>query len=279
MDWSKMEVDLIVQEYFEMLQKELNREKYNKTFHRNRILPKLNERSEGAIEFKNQNISAALINMGLPFITGYKPLFNYQKELLEKEISDYIIRHKIELEKQFETFSSSTSANSESQSNIDFENILSSEPVISEFKEPEPLYKPTKINYLEKEQNNRQLGEEGEKLIMEYEKWRLMKAGKNNLVDKIEWISKDLGDGAGFDILSKNNNGTDRYIEVKTTKLTKETPIYLSRNEWRFAQDKEQEFFLYRIFNFAESPQIFIKQGQYENFCKLQPQSYKGYFL
>ena len=82
----------------------------------------------------------------------------------------------------------------------------------------------------------------------------------------------------GFDILSKNNNGTDRYIEVKTTKLTKETPIYFSRNEWKFAQLKEKDFFLYRVFNFAENPQLFIKQGHYESFCKLQPQSFKGYF-
>ena len=142
----------------------------------------------------------------------------------------------------------------------------------------EPSYKPIKTNFLEKEQNNRNLGEQGEALIIEFEKWRLQKAGKDNLADKIEWVSKDLGDGTGFDILSKNNNGTDRYIEVKTTKLTKETPIYFSRNEWMFAQLKERDFFLYRVFNFAENPQLFIKQGQYENFCKLQPQSFKGYF-
>ena len=82
----------------------------------------------------------------------------------------------------------------------------------------------------------------------------------------------------GFDILSKNNNGSDRFIEVKTTKLPKETPIYFSRNEWKFAMLKDREFFLYRVFNFKDNPRFFIKQGNYESFCKMQPQNFKGYF-
>ena len=127
-------------------------------------------------------------------------------------------------------------------------------------------------------QNNRLLGEAGEDLILKYEKWRLIEAGKMSLADKIEWVSKEQGDGAGFDILSKNTNGTDRYIEVKTTKLSKETPIYLSRTELSFATLKQKDFFLYRVFNFDTSPQFFVKNGKYESFCQLQPQTFKGYF-
>ena len=113
---------------------------------------------------------------------------------------------------------------------------------------------------------------------MNYEKYRLIKAGKENLADKIEWVSKDKGDGAGFDILSKNDNGTDRYVEVKTTKLTKETPIFLTKNEVSFATKKSNYFYLYRVFNFDTKPQLFIKHGSYDSFCKLLPQSFKGYF-
>ena len=113
---------------------------------------------------------------------------------------------------------------------------------------------------------------------MHPEKQRLIEAGKENFADKIEWHSKELGDGLGYDILSRNENGTDRYIEVKTTKLSKETPIYLSRNEILFAAKQPDNFFLYRVFNFDKKPKLFIKNGEYENFCKLIPQSYKGHF-
>lgn len=134
------------------------------------------------------------------------------------------------------------------------------------------------VNYLEREQNNRILGQQGEELVMGYEKWRLIKSGKQRLADKIEWVSKNKGDGAGFDILSKNENGTDRYIEVKTTKLSKETPIYLTKTEISFALKNTKDFYLYRVFNWGTQPKLFIKNGTYESFCKLQSITYKGIF-
>lgn len=57
------------------------------------------------------------------------------------------------------------------------------------------------MNYLEVEQANRLTGTSGEKIVMEYEKWRLLREGKESLADRIEWISQTQGDGLGFDIL------------------------------------------------------------------------------
>ena len=275
-DWTPKEVRLIVEDYFDMLHFERNHREYSKTEHRRNLLPLLNDRSNGSVEFKHQNITAALINMGLPFIKGYKPKFNYQKQAIEKEITEFIKKNQVPLEKEFEQFSSEVIL--PKQKEINFANILNEDPIVSQVSEAEPLYRPTKINYLEKEQNNRRLGEVGEELVMRYEKWRLIEKGKDSLADKIEWVSKEKGDGTGFDILSKNINGSDRYIEVKTTKLSKETPIYLTKTELSFASLKTKDFFLYRVFNFDASPQIFIKNGKYENFCQLKPQTFKGYF-
>ncbi len=276
MAWSKDEVRLIVRDYFDMLLLELTYKNYNKSAHRASLIPFLNERSKGSVEFKHQNISAALINMGLPFIKGYKPRFNFQRTLVE-EIKHFINENQISLEKEFERFSNDV-ITTQPHRDFDFKNFLNEEDVISQVKEDEPTYMTMKINYLEKEQNNRSLGSAGEELVIEYEKWRLTMAGKESFADKVEWIAKDKGDGAGFDILSKNNNGSDRYIEVKTTKLSKETPIFLTKTELSFATLKENNFYLYRVFDFASVPQFFMKHGKYEKFCQLQPQTFKGYF-
>jgi hypothetical protein len=133
-----------------------------------------------------------------------------------------------------------------------------------------------KINYLEKEQHNQVLGAGGEQFVLDYEKWRLAKAGKKKLADEIKWISKDVGDGTGYDILSKNEDGSHRFIEVKTTKLSKETPIYLTATEIAFAAQHEPHFYLYRVFNFNAAKKLFIHQGNYERFCHLVPLTYKG---
>jgi hypothetical protein len=279
MDWTSKEVKLTVDAYFDMLQYELKHLKYNKTDYRNKLLPYLKGRSPGAVERKHQNISAVLSKMGLPFIKGYKPLPHYQ-QILEDSVADYLDKNKSPLEKDFSIFSDEIIPQKPLQK-INFAELVDSEgPKPIKIKtDKEPAFKPIKINYLEREQNNRLLGLQGEELVIKYERWRLIKAGKISLADKIEWVSKDLGDGAGYDILSKNENGTDRYIEVKTTKLTKETPIYLSKTEVAFAILNAKNFFLYRIFNWDIDPQLFIKNGAYDSFCKLQALSFKGVFL
>jgi hypothetical protein len=276
MDWSKQEVRLIVEDYFDMLKKELVDASFSKTQHRKLLLPKLNNRPNGSVEFKHQNISAVLIEMGLPFIKGYKPKFNYQGLLVE-EINRYLNNHQSIFEFEFEHFVKQGGIKNIS-ADFDFQHFLSEEPVISKIPNNAPVFKPSKVNFLEREQNNRSIGAEGEKLVFEYEKWRLSKEGKENLADKVEWVSKEKGDGAGFDILSKNINGTDRYIEVKSTKLSKESPFFLSANELMFASSKGKDFFLYRVYHLHSNPKFFFKNGMYESFTVLKPETYKAYF-
>jgi hypothetical protein len=275
-DWTIIEVELIVADYFSMLGKELEGKEYSKADHRRNLKLLLDGRSDGAVEFKHQNISAVLINLGLPFIKGYKPKGNFQ-QILEHQVISHIVSQKSILEPKFIQFAESLSSNPQV---INYNAMLDEPPVRQPLvAEPEIAYerKPIKINYLEREQNNLALGQMGEQLIINYEKWRLMQLGKEILADKIEWISV-YDDGAGFDILSKNENGTDRYIEVKTTKLTKETPIFFTKNEYEFSVKKSEDFHLYRLFNFNVTPKCFIVNGSFDQFCKKEAVQFKGYF-
>ena len=81
MDWSPEEVEAIVADYLHMLMLELSGQTYSKTDHRRQLQTKLNSRSDGSIEFKHGNISAAMIDLGFPYIRGYKPRSNYQHQL------------------------------------------------------------------------------------------------------------------------------------------------------------------------------------------------------
>ncbi len=274
--WSNTEVQLIVADYFNMLSAELKGEDYSKAAHRRALLPLLNNRVAGAIEFKHPNVSAVMIELGLPFIKGYLPRYHYQLNLKEAVI-EYISQNPT-IEEQFKLFAERKIV--ESQQPTDFLNFVDKPPKSRQVFEPKATYRrnPIKVNYLEKEQRNRDLGYLGEELVMEYEKWLLIKKGKANLADKVEWISKDQGDGAGFDILSRNSNGTDKYIEVKTTKLSKETPIFFSKNELDFSIEKFRDFHLYRLFNFEKKARMFTKNGALNQICNSVPNSFKGFF-
>ena len=67
------------------------------------------------------------------------------------------------------------------------------------------------------ESANRSLGLSGEKFAVQFEKARLIHAGKGALADCVSHVSVHEGDGLGYDIRSFEVTGEDRLIEVKTT--------------------------------------------------------------
>jgi len=87
-DWSSDENLLIVQVYFDMLQKEQTGEPYRKVDY-NRKVQQFAGRSRGSVEFKFQNISSWLEDMNMPRITGYKPAANRQQSL-KTAIENYL---------------------------------------------------------------------------------------------------------------------------------------------------------------------------------------------
>lgn len=274
-NWSEYEVRKTVKDYFDMLSKEIRRIPYKKSEHRKALKKKLNGRSDGSIEFKHQNITAVLLDLKIPPIAGYKPRWNYQKLLVPT-----VVRYLDENDFWKVNFEQFTDATIEQPPKVDFAKWLEPIPQLVQAKEPAVEYKPriAKVDYLAKEQANKLLGDRGEELVLQYEKWRLIKEDKAGLADSVEWISKEQGDGAGFDILSRNKNGTDRYIEVKTTKLGKYTPIYFSRNELKYSQKHESNYYLYRVFGFDKRPKMFNSRGRLDAICEVEALSYVGKF-
>ncbi len=274
--WSNIEVQLIIADYFNMLSAELKSEDYSKAEHRRALLPLLANRSDGSVEFKHQNISAVLIELGQPFIKGYLPRYNYQ-QILKDAIIDYLNQN-LSIEDQFRMFSDKIIL--PKKSDFNFNKFIVEPPKLNIASEPKAIYhrNPIKVNYLEREQKNQKLGFLGEELVLEYEKWQLLKLGKENYAEQVRWVSKEEGDGAGFDILSRNLNGTDKYIEVKTTKLAKETPIFFSKNELDFSVTNSGNFHLYRVFDFEEQARMFTRNGALNQICNSVPVSFKGYF-
>ena len=81
--WTEAEDRAIVIDYLRMLQAVGRGEKINKAATRRALLPLLNNRSEGSIEFKRCNISAVLVSLGRGYLSGYLPRDNYQARLVE----------------------------------------------------------------------------------------------------------------------------------------------------------------------------------------------------
>lgn len=273
MGWNRTEVEATVADYLHMLLLELSGQSYNKTTHRRGLLAKLDSRSEGAVEFKHQNISAILIDLGYPYITGYKPRGNYQ-QLLREVVEDRIAQDHL-LDNAALAASSAPAATPLFE---DFGKLLVDAPKMARAaREPNQQYRlpvPQKRDYLEREARNAALGYAGEEFVLNFERFRLHNLGCKVLADKVEHVAITKGDGLGFDILSFDLTGREKFIEVKTTAFGKETPFFVSRGEVRFAQEHTDEFHLYRLFEFRKSPKMFDLPGAVEAHCLMKPISY-----
>lgn len=80
----------------------------------------------------------------------------------------------------------------------------------------------------------------------------------------------------GFDILSFDGDGRERYIEVKTTAYVPETPFFVSPNEVDFSDAHADQFHLYRLFSFREKPQMFTLPGSVAATCLLETANYRA---
>lgn len=278
MDWTREEVEAAVADYLHMLTQELAGQSYNKAAHRRALREKLNGRSDGAIERKHQNISAALRELGCPWIPGYKPLGNYQQMLFD------VIEQRVQRDQLFDEVAGHAAEQPATAPLVpDLTSILEQPPeFVRSTDEGAETYRVPgrgiKRDYLALEARNASLGRAGEELVVAYERARLLAQGASRLADRVEHAADTRGDGLGFDVLSFERDGRERFIEVKTTAFARETPFFLTRNELEFSRTFSGQFQLYRLFQFRREPRMFVLEGAVDLRCRLDPVTYRAGF-
>ncbi len=275
--WDWLECEAIVQDYFSMLAQELAGTPYSKAAHRRRLMPLLNDRSEGSIEYKHQNISAILLEFRQTYITGYKPASNYQQQLKQVVLA-HLAANKRELE---QICASADDPAVDYSRHIDWNQIFDPDlpELVSAVAEQSRSYLASTRSFAERERRNRSLGERGEAFVLEFERARLKSLGRADLSREVEWSSKDRGDGLGYDVLSFDVvREEELFIEVKTTSRGKHQPFYISDNELAFSKDNSRQYRLYRVYDFHSNARLFELPGAVDQHVHLRAQQYKASF-
>ena len=259
-DWSAAEVSAIVGDYLAMLLAETAGEFFSKAEHRRALLGQLDpSRSPQAVEFKHANISAAMIELGLPYIRGYKPRGNYQAALATE------IRRRLDdpgILKGLRTTRPARPA----------EGL---QP--AEVPPPPPRQRGGRhIDYGALQEENERRGALGEELVAAFERQRLRGSGRTDLADRVRWVAREDGDGLGYDVLSFSLDGRERHIEVKTTALGAPTPFYISSAELEFARHHPASFALYRVYDVLNSPRFYVLEGDVAAVVDLVPTTYRA---
>ena len=272
--WTDTENDLIVADYFAMLADDVDSRAYNKAEHRRQLLPRLNNRSEGSVEFKHQNISAVLKGLGEAWITGYKPAFNFQASLIEA-VARWLATNPDWAHRSLSSRPMEGMAEA-AQLWVGPAPTLTNQPPPDELEQM--LHIARKFDVAARDERNRALGKAGEKRVLKHERNTLTAAGREDLAQKIRWVSEEDGDGAGYDIASFDADGRQRLIEVKTTNGWERTPFHISRNELAVADERRQEWCLFRLWNFARTPKAFELRPPLDAHVSLTATSFQASF-
>ena len=120
---------------------------------------------------------------------------------------------------------------------------------------------PTKLQYRISEEGFKRIRESreaiglaGENWVTEYEKVLLFKNMRPDLANKVARVS-ETNIGAGYDILSFETNENQKYIEVKTTVLSK-TEFFISSNELDVAKKLNGNYWIYFVSEIYGNPQL-----------------------
>ena len=270
--WSWLECELAVDGYFKMLAHELKGEAYDKSAHNRGLRDHLN-RTSAAINRQYQHISAILVEFGMPIVGDFKPLPNYQLDILPD-----VIGAKLAQSTEFETIIENINQQTYPVPSVeDIDRYLVDPPKVaatpSNMIRETPAYAPSKVDYLKTESNNRNLGRLGEQFIVNYERARLIREGKASLAEQVDHVSQQ-DDRLGYDIHSYEKGGQDRFIEVKTTNYDAYTRFYVTKNEVQTSERLDSKYYLYRVFNFRASPLFFQCRGSLHKRFSLDPSNY-----
>ena len=227
-------------------------------------------RTHRSVEFKHQNISAVLDELGLPWIPGYMPKRNYQNAIFDA-IDRYLTHHPEAL------VPAPTPQAEPTASSAVF--VDPPAPAMARQPIPEKLKRLVrKFDPVERDHRNRSLGKAGEAFVVDVERQHLAKARRLDLSRMVRWVAEEDGDGAGYDIRSFDPHGHERLIEVKTTNGAARTPFFLSRNECDLATERPADWRIYRVHLFARRPRIFTISPPLENAVNLAPETWRAFF-
>lgn len=277
-NWSDDEVRLVVADYFAMLEPDLLGRRYSKTRHRDTLRPQLAGRSDQSVEYKHANVSAVLVGMGLPYIRGYKPRGHFQASLAEAV--DLYLAANPSLLDRLAAAPALDPEHSPPVEQLDPKALIVAAPERIdgvEAAERSLSRRGRRIDFAERDAANRRLGRLGEQFVVRLEEERLRLARRDDLASRVRWVADQDGDGFGYDVLSfDQDTDAERWIEVKTTGLGMYFPFYATATEVRCSEEAADRFHLYRVFEFATRPRVYVLAGSLRERCRLEPAVYRA---
>jgi len=273
--WTRFEIEATVARYFDMVDRERRGVPFVKADVIRELMALMPARSDASITRKMSNISSVLRDMGLPWLGGYMPLPNIQKEL-RVVVPQYLAANP-RIAESLATYETTALPPARTTP------LLPSDLIVPPpGRTARPGARPTAVTLTGgplsamRDFQAKKLGDAGEEWVLDFERDALSTAGRPDLAALVRWTAREDGDGAGYDIASFRPDGSPRLIEVKTTNYGIRTPFYITRWEVEVSDRNPTDWSLYRVHGFARDPRLYILDGSISKTATLEPKVYLG---
>ncbi|MHC6219815.1 protein NO VEIN domain-containing protein [Arthrobacter sp. MMS24-S77] len=271
--WISNEVDATVERYFDMFIMDVQGQPFVKAGVYRELSDRFPSRNVNSIERKMSNISAVLVGLGYPHLRGLSPLANYQQSLVESVLAELSRRGSLDM---------MLDSKLTDRAPVGVVDIVRESPapteVITDLLHGRGMARPFKRDYLQLEAANQALGLAGELAVARREQSFLHGIGRTKLADRVEHVAQTKGDGLGYDVLSFDPTGREKWIEVKTTKYAIDVPFFVTRGEVRVSAAAPELYHLYRLYGFgsAKGTGLYRLPGDLEKSCRLDALTFEA---
>ena len=107
--------------------------------------------------------------------------------------------------------------------------------------------------------SKKETGKKGEEHVYSYEVECLKRGGRMDLAKQVIKQYEDTSSFPGYDIKSFNLDGSEIFIEVKSSASLKKNNFEITSNEINAAKKYKDKYFIYRVVNAKVNPKISIK--------------------
>lgn len=274
-DWTDFEIEATVAAYEDMLVRQRDGLPYLKADVVRSLMRLMPGRSRGAVELKLQNVSAVRIELGLPWIDGYKPMPHYQRALRDVVVSR--IRQGTRISESLADFGETAIVAPHPGARATSDVLVPPPSASGRSRRVRSAVSLTgsPLDALHDLQRRR-LGTAGEEWVVNLEREQLSRSGRQDLADLVRWVARSDGDGLGYDIASFRPTGAPRLIEVKTTNYGPLTPFHITRWEVDVSRRQAESYSLFRVHGFARDPRIYVLEGAMDEAARLEPSVFLG---
>lgn len=134
-------------------------------------------------------------------------------------------------------------------------NIIVSDDSIVVYKQNKHSHVISEEQFRAIQKTREQVGLAGETWVVNYEINELKNKGLDELSKEVKRVSS-VNIATGYDVLSYEFIGTEKFIEVKTTALSK-TEFFLSANELDMAKEYRNRYWIYFVSEIFGTPKLY----------------------